>query len=183
MQFLARVGGWVQTCSEGALPSATAELEAAIKKHQELNEEVSANYTQVTTGPPVCQSVHLSVYQAPVSLPPHLLPPQVSESGKALMDVLQRSPPSDADESAAKPDFTAATHSIMGVLHQIVQVRPHQPPSASSGGDGGGRGGSNVCHVWHPGRVTTRWRERGSIASSASTSACSCVCSSRTSDR
>lgn len=48
MQFLARVGGWVQTCSEGALPSATAELEAAIKKHQELNEEISANYTQVT---------------------------------------------------------------------------------------------------------------------------------------
>lgn len=72
LQFLARVGGWVQTCSEGALPLATTELEAAIKKHQELNEEVSANYTQVTATPnhrPVGQSLHLSVHQAPVSLP------------------------------------------------------------------------------------------------------------------
>lgn len=40
----------MQACSEGPLPSATAELEAAVKKHQELNEEISANYTQV----PVC---------------------------------------------------------------------------------------------------------------------------------
>lgn len=67
----------------------------------------------------------------PFSLLPHLPPPnpvQVSESGKALMDVLQRSPPSDAEEAAAKPDFTAATHGIMGVLHQIMQVRPHQAP-------------------------------------------------------
>lgn len=46
-QFLLQVGSWVQMCSEGALPSATAELEAAVKKHQELNEEISANYTQV----------------------------------------------------------------------------------------------------------------------------------------
>uniref|UniRef100_A0A3B4TP91 Kalirin RhoGEF kinase b n=1 Tax=Seriola dumerili TaxID=41447 RepID=A0A3B4TP91_SERDU len=61
-QFLLKVEGWVQVCSEGSLPSATAELEAAIKKHQELNEEISANYTQV------------------------------SESGKALLDVLQRCP-------------------------------------------------------------------------------------------
>uniref|UniRef100_A0A8P4KRI4 Uncharacterized protein n=1 Tax=Dicentrarchus labrax TaxID=13489 RepID=A0A8P4KRI4_DICLA len=80
--------GWVQACSEGSLPSATAELEAATKKHQELNEEVSANYTQV------------------------------SESGKALLDVLQRCPATDSDDSATKPDFTAATHGIMGVLHQ-----------------------------------------------------------------
>uniref|UniRef100_A0AAX7U6M0 Non-specific serine/threonine protein kinase n=1 Tax=Astatotilapia calliptera TaxID=8154 RepID=A0AAX7U6M0_ASTCA len=91
-QFLHRVEGWVQVCSEGSLPSATAELEAAVKKHQELNEEISANYTQV------------------------------SESGKALLDVLQRCPASDSDESVPKPDFTAATHSIMGVLHQVMQV-------------------------------------------------------------
>uniref|UniRef100_A0A3Q0THF0 Kalirin RhoGEF kinase b n=1 Tax=Amphilophus citrinellus TaxID=61819 RepID=A0A3Q0THF0_AMPCI len=91
-QFLHRVEGWVQVCSEGSLPSATAELEAAIKKHQELNEEISANYTQV------------------------------SESGKALLDVLQRCPASDSDDSAPKPDFTAATHSIMAVLHQVMQV-------------------------------------------------------------
>ncbi|XP_042337551.1 kalirin-like, partial [Plectropomus leopardus] len=90
-QFLLKVEGWVQACSEGALPSATAELEAATKKHQELNEEISANYTQV------------------------------SESGKALLDVLQRCPAADSDDSATKPDFTAATHGIMGVLHQVMQ--------------------------------------------------------------
>lgn len=49
--------------------------------------------------------------------------PQVSESGKALLDVLQRSSPSESDESTTKPDFTAATHTIMGVLHQEMQVR------------------------------------------------------------
>ncbi|MEQ2187249.1 hypothetical protein GOODEAATRI_002725, partial [Goodea atripinnis] len=46
---------------------------------------------------------------------------QVSESGKALMDVLQRNSMSESDESAAKPDFTTATHTIMGVLHQVIQ--------------------------------------------------------------
>ncbi|KAL7369970.1 hypothetical protein ABVT39_014719 [Epinephelus coioides] len=90
-QFLLKVEGWVQACSEGPLPSATAELEAATKKHQELNEEISANYTQV------------------------------SESGKALLDVLQRCPATESEESTAKPDFTAATHGIMGVLHQVMQ--------------------------------------------------------------
>lgn len=64
-QFLHRVEGWVQVCSEGSLPSATAELEAAIKKHQELNEEISANYTQVRQSqhvhvPDTCLSVSVS---------------------------------------------------------------------------------------------------------------------------
>ncbi|XP_062271265.1 kalirin-like, partial [Scomber scombrus] len=90
-QFLLRVEGWVQVCSEGPLPSATAELEAAVKKHQELNEEISANFTQV------------------------------SESGKALLEVLQRCPASDSEDAATKPDFTAATHGIMAVLHQVMQ--------------------------------------------------------------
>ncbi|TNM94092.1 hypothetical protein fugu_002268 [Takifugu bimaculatus] len=90
-QFLVKVEGWVQACSEGSLPSATAELEAAVKKHQELNEEIAASYTQV------------------------------SESGKVLLDVLQVCPSTDSNSSAAKPDFTAATHGIMGVLHQVMQ--------------------------------------------------------------
>ncbi|XP_055358120.1 kalirin-like isoform X2 [Betta splendens] len=90
-QFLLRVEGWVQLCSEGSLPSVTAELEAATKKHQDLNKEISANYTQV------------------------------SESGKALLDVLQRCPTSDSEDMTTKPDFTAATHSIMAVLHQVMQ--------------------------------------------------------------
>lgn len=150
-QFLVRVEGWVQACSEGSLPSATAELEAATKKHQELNEEISANYTQVpvwlSEHLSVCLNIywlsihitclsvqthniwitvffteHLSVWK-PVcltTLPVYL---QVSESGKALLDVLQRCPATDSDDSATKPDFTAATHGIMGVLHQVMQVR------------------------------------------------------------
>lgn len=65
VQFLLKVEGWVQACSEGPLPSATAELEAATKKHQELNEEISANYTQVpvclSLQSSVCLTVHLSV--------------------------------------------------------------------------------------------------------------------------
>lgn len=40
---------------------------------------------------------------------------QVSESGKALLDVLQRCPVTDSDDSAT-------THGIMGVLHQVMQV-------------------------------------------------------------
>lgn len=109
-------------CSEGSLPSATAELEAAVKKHQELNEEISANYTQVHAC--LCSQI-LCVLDSCLShclSTPVLL--QVSESGKALLDVLQRCPASDSDESVPKPDFTAATHSIMGVLHQVMQVCP-----------------------------------------------------------
>ncbi|XP_076006203.1 kalirin-like [Genypterus blacodes] len=83
-QFLLRVEGWAHACSEGLLPSATAELEASNKKHQELNEEISANYTQV------------------------------SESGKALLDVLQRCPVTDSEDSVT-------THGIMAVLHQVMQ--------------------------------------------------------------
>ncbi|KAM8904892.1 kalirin-like isoform 3-T3 [Spinachia spinachia] len=90
-QFLLRVEGWVQVCSEGALPSATTELEAAMKKHQELNDEISANYTQV------------------------------SESSKALMDVLQRCPAADCDNLTTKPDLANATNGIMGALHQVMQ--------------------------------------------------------------
>uniref|UniRef100_A0A7N6AZT9 Kalirin RhoGEF kinase b n=1 Tax=Anabas testudineus TaxID=64144 RepID=A0A7N6AZT9_ANATE len=97
-QFLLRVEGWVQVCSEGSWPSATPELEAAIKKHQELNKEISANFTQV------------------------------SESGKALLDVLQRCPTTDSDDSTTKPDFSGH-HEVEGAwqhrklrLHQRLQL-------------------------------------------------------------
>lgn len=125
VQFMLRVEGWVKICSEGSLPSATAELEAAVKKHQELNEEISANYTQVCSAllshlwP--CTFLLLDCSEHPPFFYPICL--QVSESGKALMDVLQRSSASESDESTTKPDFTAATHTIMGVLHQVMQVR------------------------------------------------------------
>ncbi|XP_061539990.1 kalirin-like isoform X4 [Phycodurus eques] len=90
-QFLHKAEVWLQTYTEASLPLATAELEEAVKKHQELNEEISANYTQV------------------------------SESGKALMDVLNRCTVTDNNDTPPKPDFTATTHGIMGVLHQVMQ--------------------------------------------------------------
>ncbi|XP_054632428.1 kalirin-like isoform X5 [Dunckerocampus dactyliophorus] len=90
-QFLVRVEVWLQTCADASLPSATTELDEAVKKHMELNEEISANYTQV------------------------------SESGKALLDVLNRYPATESNDKSPKPDFTATTHGIMGVLHQVMQ--------------------------------------------------------------
>ncbi|XP_019716225.1 kalirin-like isoform X2 [Hippocampus comes] len=90
-QFLHKAEAWLQTYAEASLPMATAELEEAVKKHQELNEEVSANYTQV------------------------------SESGKALLDVLNRSTVTDHNDTSTKPDLTGTTHGIMGVLHQVMQ--------------------------------------------------------------
>ncbi|XP_077370408.1 kalirin-like isoform X2 [Festucalex cinctus] len=90
-QFLHKAEAWLQSYAEASLPSATAELEEAVKKHQELNEEISATYTQV------------------------------SESGKALLDVLNRSTVTDNNDTSSKPDLTATTHGIMGVLHQVMQ--------------------------------------------------------------
>ncbi|XP_056157511.1 kalirin RhoGEF kinase b, partial [Lampris incognitus] len=91
-QFLGRVEGWVEACGEGSLPLAMTDLESSIQKHQELYEEISAAYTQV------------------------------SESGKALLEVLQRCPAaSEPNDSNTKPDFTTAAHGIMGVLHQVLQ--------------------------------------------------------------
>uniref|UniRef100_A0AAV2LC82 Uncharacterized protein n=1 Tax=Knipowitschia caucasica TaxID=637954 RepID=A0AAV2LC82_KNICA len=87
LEFLSKVDSWVQQCSDGDLPSISSELEKSTKVHQELNEEISANYTQI------------------------------SESGKALLEVLQRSPVPESDQSETR-DFSAATHGIMGVLHQ-----------------------------------------------------------------
>ncbi|XP_053725094.1 kalirin-like isoform X1 [Synchiropus splendidus] len=90
-QFLLKVGGWVQKCSEASLPSTSSDIEAEVKKHQKLNEEITSDYTQV------------------------------NESGRALMDVLQRCSAKESDDTSVKPDFTAATHCIMGILHQIMQ--------------------------------------------------------------
>lgn len=104
--------------------------------------------------------------------------PQVSESGKALLDVLQRCPATDTEDSATQPDFATATHGIMGVLHQVMQV--HYSLLTGRHADRQVdcfKGPSFSC------RVTMRWRGRGSIVNSASTSVCSCVCFNRTLDR
>ncbi|CAB1435922.1 unnamed protein product [Pleuronectes platessa] len=63
-----------------------------------------------------CLSAHLSVCS-----PVCLLTSLVSESGKALLEVLQRCPAKDSDDSMTTLDFTASTHGIMGVLHQVMQ--------------------------------------------------------------
>lgn len=97
---------------------------------------------------------------------------QVSESGKALLDVLQRCPTTDADDSTTKPDFTAATHGIMGVLHQVMQVRPTVTCLTFVIRE---QKTDRVCFC----RVTMRWRGRGSTVSCVSTSVYSCVSSSR----
>jgi len=40
--------GWVKSCGEGGLPTATQELEMAIHNHQNLYEQVTTAYTEVT---------------------------------------------------------------------------------------------------------------------------------------
>ncbi|KAL1022033.1 hypothetical protein UPYG_G00021370 [Umbra pygmaea] len=95
-QFLGRVDSWCEACGDNSLPGEMAELETAIQQHQALCEEITSAYTQV------------------------------SESGKALLEVLQC--PAEPDESGlpvATADFTAATHGIMGVLHDVMQGHQH----------------------------------------------------------
>uniref|UniRef100_A0A6Q2ZHH3 Uncharacterized protein n=1 Tax=Esox lucius TaxID=8010 RepID=A0A6Q2ZHH3_ESOLU len=95
-QFLGRVDSWCEACGDNSLPAEMTELETAIQQHQALFEEITSAYTQV------------------------------SESGKALLEVLQG--PAELDESGlpvATADFTAATHGIMGVLHEVMQGHQH----------------------------------------------------------
>ncbi|XP_045553977.1 LOW QUALITY PROTEIN: kalirin [Salmo salar] len=95
-QFLGHVEGWCEACADDSLPTEMAKLEASIQQHQTLYDEITSAYTQV------------------------------SESGKALLEVLQR--PAEPDESglpAATTDFTAATQGIMGVLHEVMQGHQH----------------------------------------------------------
>lgn len=91
-----------------------------MKKHQQLNEEVSANYTQVIVSASVLQSGRRFWFLLFRSL----VCAQVSESGKALLDVLNRSAVTEHNDTSTKPDFTGTTHGIMGVLHQVMQVQP-----------------------------------------------------------
>jgi len=94
------------------------------------------------------------------------------------MDVLQRCPATDSDNSATKEDFPTATHGIMGVLHQVMQVwLTVACLTCDQQTDKWTDGSLLFC------RVIMRWRGRGSTGSSASTSACNCVCSNRMSDR
>ncbi|KAF3694501.1 Kalirin [Channa argus] len=90
-QFLSEVEAWCKVCSEGGLPSEMQELELAIHRHQSLYEQVTQAYTEV------------------------------SQDGKALLDVLQRPlSPGNADSLTATANYSKAVHSILDVVHEVL---------------------------------------------------------------
>ncbi|KAG7326913.1 hypothetical protein KOW79_010314 [Hemibagrus wyckioides] len=90
-QFLSGVEGWVKACSEGGLPTAMQELELAIHSHQNLYEQVTTAYTEV------------------------------SQKGKTLLDVLQRpQPQADSGAVTAGADYSQAVRAVLDVMHEVV---------------------------------------------------------------
>ncbi|XP_051985930.1 kalirin-like [Xyrauchen texanus] len=90
-QFLSSMEGWVKSCGESGLPTATQELEMAIHNHQNLYEQVSTAYTEV------------------------------SQKGKTLLDVLQRpQPPADSGSLTAGADYSQAVRGVLEVVHEVV---------------------------------------------------------------
>uniref|UniRef100_A0A8C5CQ04 Non-specific serine/threonine protein kinase n=1 Tax=Gadus morhua TaxID=8049 RepID=A0A8C5CQ04_GADMO len=90
-QFLSAVESWSKVCSEGGLPSAMQELELAIHHHQGLYEQVTQAYSEV------------------------------SQDGKALLDVLQRPlGPGNSESMTATANYSKAVHCILDVVHEIL---------------------------------------------------------------
>uniref|UniRef100_A0A672T374 Kalirin-like n=1 Tax=Sinocyclocheilus grahami TaxID=75366 RepID=A0A672T374_SINGR len=90
-QFLSSMEGWVKSCGEVGLPTATQELEMAIHNHQNLYEQVTTAYTEV------------------------------SQKGKTLLDVLQRpQPPADSGSLTAGADYSQAVRGVLEVVHEVV---------------------------------------------------------------
>ncbi|KAF1382923.1 hypothetical protein PFLUV_G00148860 [Perca fluviatilis] len=90
-QFLSEVEAWCKVCSEGGLPSEMQELEIAIHRHQSLYEQVTQAYTEV------------------------------SQDGKALLDVLQRPlSPGNSDSLTASANYSKAVHCILDVVHEVL---------------------------------------------------------------
>ncbi|CAL8390769.1 unnamed protein product [Boreogadus saida] len=90
-QFVQQISGWAESCGDSLLPLAIPELQSSIQKHQELCEVMTSAYTQV------------------------------SETGKALLDILQRCPATPECDDAQPQAPPTATHGIMGVLHDVMQ--------------------------------------------------------------
>ncbi|XP_024142533.1 kalirin isoform X2 [Oryzias melastigma] len=89
--FLSEVEAWCKVCSEGGLPSEMQELEISIHRHQSLYEQVTQAYTEV------------------------------SQDGKALLDVLQRPlSPSNSDSLTATANYSKAVHCILDVVHEVL---------------------------------------------------------------
>ncbi|XP_031413764.1 kalirin isoform X2 [Clupea harengus] len=90
-QFLSGVDAWCKICSEGGLPSGMQDLELAIHHHQTLYEQVTQAYTEV------------------------------SQDGKALLDVLQRPlSPGDTESLTATANYSKAVHCILDVVHEVL---------------------------------------------------------------
>uniref|UniRef100_A0A3Q2ZY59 Kalirin RhoGEF kinase a n=2 Tax=Kryptolebias marmoratus TaxID=37003 RepID=A0A3Q2ZY59_KRYMA len=90
-KFLSEVEAWCKVCSEGGLPSEMQELEIAIHRHQSLYEQVTQAYTEV------------------------------SQDGKALLDVLQRPlSPGNSESLTATANYSKAVHCILDVVHEVL---------------------------------------------------------------
>ncbi|XP_023688517.1 kalirin isoform X4 [Paramormyrops kingsleyae] len=90
-QFLSGVEAWCSMCSEGGLPSGMQELEMAIHHHQSLYEQVTQAYAEV------------------------------SQDGKALLDVLQRPlSPGNSESLTATANYSKAVHCILDVVHEVL---------------------------------------------------------------
>ncbi|KAM9483661.1 kalirin RhoGEF kinase b isoform 1-T1 [Clarias gariepinus] len=90
-QFLSGVEGWAKACSEGGLSAAMQELELAIHGHQNLYEQVTTAYTEV------------------------------SQKGKTLLDVLQRpQPQADSGSVTTGADYSQAVRAVLDVMHEVV---------------------------------------------------------------
>ncbi|XP_030643161.1 kalirin isoform X2 [Chanos chanos] len=90
-QFLSGVETWCKLCSEGGLPSEMQDLELAIHHHQTLYEQVTQAYTEV------------------------------SQDGKALLDVLQRPlSPGNSESLTATANYSKAVHCVLDVVHEIL---------------------------------------------------------------
>ncbi|XP_063164993.1 kalirin-like [Candoia aspera] len=78
-------------CSEGGLPSEMQNLDLAIHHHQSLYEQVTQAYTEV------------------------------SQDGKALLDVLQRPlSPGNSESLTATANYSKAVHQVLDVVHEVL---------------------------------------------------------------
>ncbi|XP_018428257.1 PREDICTED: kalirin-like [Nanorana parkeri] len=114
--FLSGVDTWCKMCNDGGLPSEMQALEMAIHHHQSLYEEVTQAYTEVS------DPVH--VHRDGWDPSPSVLPtsrPQVSQDGKALLDVLQRPlSPGNAESLTATANYSKAVHQVLDVVHEVL---------------------------------------------------------------
>uniref|UniRef100_A0A6I8PGU4 non-specific serine/threonine protein kinase n=1 Tax=Ornithorhynchus anatinus TaxID=9258 RepID=A0A6I8PGU4_ORNAN len=90
-QFLSGVDAWCKMCSDGGLPADMQGLELAVHHHQALYEQVTQAYTEV------------------------------SQDGKALLDVLQRPlGPGNAESLTASANYSQAVLQVLDVVHEVL---------------------------------------------------------------